>query len=129
MFMDREISGGKAMSLPVTLMSRCLDKKLVIAGFEVPDLMAIFLFLSILNLLFGWTGMRFVFVWLPTLVLSAALRIGKSGKPDRYLIHLLRYWLHPKYVSAFRESPNYSPIHARLVSATYKTDISKGARL
>ena len=36
--------------------SKCLDKKLILFGYEVPDVLAIFLTLSILNFLFGQTG-------------------------------------------------------------------------
>lgn len=99
------------MSLPITPVSRCLEKRLVILGFEVPDLLAILFVLSVLNFLFGWTGMRFLLVWLPTLAVAAILRIGKMGKPDNYLLHLVRYWAHPKYLSAFHESRKRIPPH------------------
>lgn len=90
------------MSLQTTPVSQCLEKKLTIAGYEVPDLLAIFSVLSVLNFLFGsFRGMKLWLVWLPTLAVAAVLRIGKRGKPDNYLVHLIKHRLSPKYYPAF----------------------------
>jgi len=91
------------MALKTTSVSRCLDKKLLIAGYEIPDLLAIFFLLSLLNFLFGRTEMKLVLVWLPTLALATVLRIGKRDKPDNYLIHLARFQLRRKNLFAFNE--------------------------
>ena len=91
------------MALKTTQISRCLDKKLQIAGYEIPDLLAIFFLLSILNFMFGRTDMKLVLVWLPTISLAALLRIGKRDKPDNYLIHLVRFQLRRKNLFAFNE--------------------------
>ena len=95
------------MSLKVVPVSRCLDKKLQILGYEVPDLLCIFLFLSILNFSFGGLGQKFLLVWLPSLILAIILRVGKIGKPDNYLIHLVRFHLRDKYLSAFTEPSRF----------------------
>ncbi len=94
------------MALKATPVSRCLDKRLQIGGFEVPDLLAIFFLLSILNFIFGRTDMKLALVWLPTVALAVVLRLGKRGKPDNYLIHLGRYHLRKKTLFAF-----YEPTH------------------
>jgi hypothetical protein len=83
--------------------SKCLDKRLVMFGFEVPDILAIFLTLSVLNFLFGQTSMKLALIWAPTLSLAAVLRYGKRGKPDKYLVHWLRYQIKPGVYSAFPE--------------------------
>lgn len=83
--------------------SRCLDKKLVMFGFEVPDILAIFLCLSILNFIFGQSSMKLFFVWIPTILLAIVLRYGKKGKPDKYLLHWIRYQIKPGVLSAFSE--------------------------
>jgi hypothetical protein len=83
--------------------SQCLDKRLQLLGFEVPDLLAIFLTLSILNFIFGQTNVKFFLVWLPTLALAATLYFGKRGKPDNYLLHWLRFQIKPGTLSAFPE--------------------------
>jgi hypothetical protein len=97
------------MSLRTAPVSKCLEKKLTLAGFEVPDVLAIFLTLSVLNFVFGQTNLKVVFVWLPTLALAAVLRFGKKGKPDNYLLHWLRFQVKPGTYSAFAEPSKIVP--------------------
>ena len=89
------------MDLKVTSVSKCLDKKMMIMGFEIPDLLFIFLTMSILNFLFGSTSMKWLFVWLPSASLAATLKLTKRGKPDNYLVHWLRYQIKPGILRAF----------------------------
>lgn len=95
------------MDLKVTEVSRCLDKKMTILGFEVPDLLFIFLTMSILNFLFGTTNLKLVFVWLPSATIAITIRLTKRGKPDNYLIHWLRFQIKPGVLRAFEE-PTYT---------------------
>ncbi|HND85661.1 MAG TPA: hypothetical protein PLU50_07620, partial [Pseudobdellovibrionaceae bacterium] len=53
--------------------SQSLEKKLLILGYEVPDVLAIFLLLSILNFLFGQTNQKLLLVWLPVVVIALVL--------------------------------------------------------
>lgn len=92
------------MALKVTSVSQCLEKKLQVMGFEIPDLLFIFFLLSILNFIFGAGAGKFFLVWLPTLAVALAIRLGKRGKPDNYILHLGRFWLRPKALWAFLES-------------------------
>ncbi len=92
------------MEIRTTPVSKCLDKKMIVMGFEIPDLLAIFLTLSILNFLFGMTSMKIVAVWLPTVALAFILRISKRGKPDNFLIHWIRFQIRPGILSAFQDS-------------------------
>ena len=96
------------MNLQTTPVSRCLDNKLLILGFEVPDLLAIFLLLAILNFMFGRIGgWSVAFIWGAPLSLAALLRYGKRDKPDNYLLHVARYYLSPGVYSAFAESKSF----------------------
>src|ERR1039457_5057750 len=79
------------VELRTTSVSKRLDKKLIIFGFEVPDLVAIFIMLSILNFLFRQTSFKLLMVWLPTSALALALYFGKKGKPDNHLVHWLTF--------------------------------------
>jgi hypothetical protein len=81
--------------------SKCLDKKLVLMGYEIADVLAIFLTLSVLNFVFGQGPLEVALVWLPTVLLAIVLRVGKRGKPDKYLIHWMRYQFQPGVFSAF----------------------------
>ncbi len=95
------------MGLRATNVSKCLDKKLIIFGFEVVDILAIFLLLSILNFLFGSTHMKLVLIWLPSAILALSLYFGKRGKPDNYLVHWLRFQIKSGTYSAFHELNNW----------------------
>lgn len=97
------------MELKMTEVSRCLDKKMMIMGFEVPDLLIIFLTMSILNFLFGTTSLKWLFVWLPSASLALTVHLTKRGKPDNYLIHWLRYQIKPGIIKAFPDPTNDVP--------------------
>lgn len=75
----------------------------MIAGYEVPDILLIFTLLSTLNLLLGSISYKFYFIWLPTALFALGIRVAKRGKPDNYLVHLVKFWVRPKYLSAFQE--------------------------
>ncbi len=94
------------MDLKVTPVSKCLDKKMMIMGFEIPDLLFIFLTLSILNFFFGSSSLKWAFVWLPSFLLASTLRLSKRGKPDNFLIHWLRFQIRPGIYSAFSDPTN-----------------------
>lgn len=89
--------------------SKSLEKKLLILGFEVPDVLAIFLLLSVLNFIFGQTNYKLFLVWLPVATVAIILRISKRGKPDNYLPHLIKFHMRPKYLSAFKEPTKSEP--------------------
>lgn len=91
------------MSLRSESTSQSLEKKLLIMGFEVPDVLAIFLLLSILNFSFGQTNYKLALVWGPVVAAAITLRVGKRGKPDNYLLHLGKFHAQPKYLSAFQD--------------------------
>jgi putative exporter of polyketide antibiotics len=101
--------------MQVTSVPKCLDKKLELFGFEILDLCAIFVSLSLLNLLFGQISRTFL-VWIPTIVLTIVLHFGKRGKPEKYLLHLLRFNLMPGTFSAFEESKEFKTPPKRRVS-------------
>lgn len=98
------------MSLKTTNVSQCLDKKLKFLGYEIPDLLFILGFLSLLNFLFGSFAWKLIIVWVPTLLLALVLRIGKHGKPDNYLLHKIRFLFQPKVLHAFPDSREYSEL-------------------
>ena len=89
--------------------SKSLEKKLLILGFEVPDVLAIFLLLSVLNFIFGQTNYKLFLVWLPVATVAIVLRISKRGKPDNYLLHVIKFHMRPKYLSAFNEPTKNEP--------------------
>ncbi len=94
------INGVDHINLAVSNLEATKDF-FVLLGFEVPDLLFIFLVLSTLNFLFGSSSLKIFLVWIPSIVLATAIRVSKRGKPDNYLVHWLRYQLMPGVLSAF----------------------------
>jgi len=79
------------MALKTSEVYRCLEKKTLVFGFEILDLFLVFSLLALLNFIFRAIKYKFFWTWGPSLALAAGLRIGKTGRPENYLLHLLRY--------------------------------------
>ena len=94
------------MSIKCTPVSKCLDKKILIWGFEMADLLVIFIMLAILNFLFGQTNQKLLLVWLPPLLCGLVLKYGKKGKPDNFLVHWIRFQIKAGVYSAFKRPSN-----------------------
>ena len=109
------------MDLKITPVSRCLEKKMMIFGFEVPDLLLIFMTLSILNFLFNETDFKLLLIWLPALSLAGTLRFAKRGKPDNYLVHWLRFQIRPGVLSAFNDPTVSEPLTKNRKSSQRKS--------
>lgn len=103
------------MGLKCTHMSQCLDKKILLWGFEMADLLIVFMVLAVLNLFFGETSNKLFFVWTPPTLLALLLRYGKKGKPENYLVHWLRYQFSSGIYCAFK-GPDQNPLPPRFRS-------------
>lgn len=77
--------------LLISSVPRALEMKSKIFGFEIPDLLIIFVNMTTMNLVFGTTSFRYPLVWGTTLCLALFLFFAKRGKPDNYLQHLGEY--------------------------------------
>jgi hypothetical protein len=97
------------MSLMVSKVPRSLDSKTRLFGFELGDLLLVFLYLAISNLVFGSTRLKFPLVWLGTLVLALILYFVKRNKPDNHLQHLGEYLRAPGVLSAGAPDTDYQP--------------------
>lgn len=89
------------MALKTSDVYRCLDKKALVLGFEIVDLLAVFLFLSVLNFLFRGLPYKFFITWVPALGVALFLKLGKAGKPENYLLHWVRFQFIPIVFSSF----------------------------
>ena len=97
------------MSLLVSKVPRALDIKTKLFGFELGDLLLIFLYLALSNLIFGTTKLKFPVVWLGTVGLALGLYFFKKGKPDHYLQHSGEYLRAPGVYSAALPDLQYRP--------------------
>lgn len=75
------------MSLLVSRVPRTLEMKTKLFGFELADVLLIFLYLSVSNLFFGTTVLKPFVVWMGTAALAAVLYFTKRDKPDGYIQH------------------------------------------
>ena len=97
------------MSLMVSKVPRSLDSKTRLFGFELGDLLLVFLYLAVSNLAFGSTRLKFPTVWLGTLALALVLYFVKRNKPDNHLQHLCEYFRSPGVLSAGVPDTDYQP--------------------
>ena len=100
---------GNLLMLRQVPLSRQLEAPLKLFGFEIFDLLIIFLNLSILNLIFSHTSFKYPVVWGSTLVLALVLYFSKKNKPPNYLLHKIEHLRKPSTFSAGVPDFNYTP--------------------
>lgn len=88
---------------------RALEKKAKIFGFELGDLLLVFLYLALSNLVFGQTRLKPLIVWGGTVLIAAILHFVKRGKPDGYLQHYGEFLHGPSVFSAQAPDTEYRP--------------------
>lgn len=97
------------MSLLVSKVPRALETKARLFGFELGDLLFIFLYLALSNLVFGQTRLKFPMVWLGTAALAGTLYFVKRGKPEGYLQHMGEHFWASGVLSAGAPDVEYRP--------------------
>jgi hypothetical protein len=93
----------------VSSVPRALDSKSKLFGFELPDLLFIFANLTITNLVFGQSTLKYPLVWGSTFLIAAFLFFAKRGRPDGYLQHYGEYMLRPTHFSAGAKDAKFRP--------------------
>ena len=86
--------------LLTTRVPRALEMKSKLFGYELPDLLLIFMNLALTNLIFGASSFRYPLVWGTTLGLALFLFFAKRGRPDNYLQHIGELIARPAHFSA-----------------------------
>jgi hypothetical protein len=80
---------------------KCLEKKMLILGFEIVDLFLLGILFCILNFVFSSSSLKLFLTFLPVLIAAIALRLLKHGKADNYFLHLVRFYIFPGLYHAF----------------------------
>ncbi len=106
--------------LITTRVPRALEMKSKLFGFELPDLLLIFLNLAITNLVFGATSFRYPLVWGTTLSLALFLYFAKKGRPDNFIQHLGEYLIRPAYFAAGGADRLYRKFKGKVKNAKEK---------
>ena len=86
--------------LLITKVPRALETKTKLFGFELADILLLFLYLSVSNFIFGQTPLKFLFVWAGTIALGMGLYFLKKDKPENHLQHLGEFYRKPEILSA-----------------------------
>jgi hypothetical protein len=86
--------------LRITRVPRSLELAAKLFGFEVGDVLIVFMYLSMMNLVLGELRFRAPLIWGSTVLLAMFLYFIKIGKPDHYIQHLTEYMLAPNIRSA-----------------------------
>ena len=73
-------------------------------GMEMQDAVVLTLLASVLNLIFGHTKAGVYMTFIPPLVLAVVLYVGKRGRPDKFLVHWILYYITPGFFSAGEKS-------------------------
>ena len=90
--------------LKTSAVHRNLDKRPKLLGMEIQDVVVLTLLASVLNLIFGHTKAGVYMTFIPPLVLAVVLYVGKRGRPDKFLLHLIRYHITPGFLSSGEKS-------------------------
>jgi hypothetical protein len=97
------------MSLLTSKVPRALEAKTRLFGFELGDLLMIFLYLALSNLIFGNTRLKFPLVWLGTGAIAGILYFVKRNQPDEFLQHWGEFHRSPGILSAAKSDIEYQP--------------------
>jgi hypothetical protein len=97
------------MSLTVSKVPRALEIKAKLFGFELGDLLIVFLYLGLSNLIFGQTRLKFPLVWMGTLAIAGTLYFVKRDKPENYLQHAGEHMFSPGVLAAGAPDVEYRP--------------------
>ena len=79
---------------------RALETKTKLFGFEIGDLLLVFINLSVLNLVFGSSRFRYPIVWGSTAVWLAVIYFVKRWRPDSFIQHSMEFYTQPPVLYA-----------------------------
>lgn len=97
------------MTLLVSKVPRSLEAKTRLFGFELGDLLVVFLYLAVSNLFLVTTPLKLPMVWIGTLVIAGVLFFVKRNKPDGFLQHWGEFKRMPGILSAGTPDIEYQP--------------------
>lgn len=104
------------MDLLTSKVPRTLEAKSKLFGFELFDLVIVLIYLSVSNLIFGTTQLKWPLVWGVSILLCGFLHFYKKGKPDGHLQDTGEYLAKPDVYCAGApdlEYQHYLPFHNR----------------
>ncbi len=100
--------------LKTSTVHRNLDRRPKILGMEMQDVVLVMLLASVMNLIFGATRLGAYITFIPPTIMAIVLLVGKRGRPDKFLVHLIRYHITPGFYSAGENSKYQKQKGARI---------------
>ena len=91
------------MQIHTSTVQRNLDAKLKIGNIEALDLLIALICGAIMNLFFSGTALEIPLVIGTPLLILATCYFGKRGKPEKFLPHLMRFYLETGFFAAGEE--------------------------
>jgi len=88
------------MDLDTSQVHRDLDAKFKIGGLEAFDLLMALIFGAVMNLFFGGTPFEVPLAVGGPIAIILVMYLGKKGKPENYMAHLLKFYMEPGFFSA-----------------------------
>ena len=79
--------------LKTSTVHRKLNAKFKIGGIEATDLLSVLLLAAVMNLFFGRLSIGPIFIFGVPGILFCVLYFGKKGKPDGYLLQMIKFYL------------------------------------
>ena len=102
------------MQINTATVQRNLDAKLKIGNIEALDLLIALICGAVMNLFFSDTALELPLVIGTPLLILATCYFGKRGKPEKYLPHLLRFYLETGFFAAGEEPVKVSQMRRRI---------------
>ena len=91
------------MDLDTSPVHRDLDAKFKIGGLEAFDLLMALIFGAVMNLFLGGTALEVPLAIGGPIIIIVVMYLGKKGKPENYMAHLLKFYMEPGFFSAGEE--------------------------
>ena len=102
------------MVINTSTVQRNLDAKLKIGNIEAFDLLIALICGAVMNLFFSGTALELpLVIGMPVLILAVCY-FGKRGKPEKYLLHLLRFYLETGFFAAGAEPTQAEQMRRRI---------------
>ncbi len=98
------------MSLETSRVYKCLEKKTLILGFEVVDLLIMSVLLCLLNFVFAQSSLKLFITFGPVSILALLLRVMKMGKAENYLLHWLKFQFAPGVFRAWPKCTDHNAL-------------------
>lgn len=108
------------MALNSASVQRNLGAKMKVAGLEAPDLLLVLIIAAVMNLIFGETSLVLPMGFGIPLLMFFGLLIGKQGKPEKFLLHLLQFFVQPGFYSAGEISSKENQMRRRIYDKSSK---------